>query len=55
MKERVLRGMTAALAVLAAIVATGMIAGIQMWPWICLYWCTVTAKYALEWVWGNGT
>ena len=46
--ERYARGLTIALAVLAAIVATGLIAGLQMWPWIVLYWCAVTAKNALD-------
>lgn len=36
------------LTVLAATVATGLIAGIQMWPWICIYWVCVTLKNAQD-------
>ena len=36
------------LTVLAATVATGLIAGIPMWPWICIYWVCVTLKNAQD-------
>jgi hypothetical protein len=37
-----------ALAVIAAIVATGLIAGYSMWAWIVAYWITLTAKNAVD-------
>ena len=36
------------LAILSAIVATGLIAGYSMWPWIVVYWLTLTMKNLLD-------
>ena len=37
-----------ALAVVAAIVATGLISGYSMWAWIVAYWIILTAKNSLD-------
>lgn len=37
-----------ALAVIAAVVATGLIAGMSMWAWIVGYWLVLAAKNTLE-------
>lgn len=37
-----------ALAAIAAIVATGLIAGFSMWAWIVAYWVTLTAKNIVD-------
>lgn len=42
-----------ALAVIAAVVATGLIAGVQMWPWIIMYWLVLTAKNIVDYVGGR--
>ena len=41
------------LAFLAAIVATGLIAGLAMWPWIVAYWVTLTAKNLIDYTGGR--
>lgn len=38
------------LAVIAAIVATGLIAGLSMWAWIVGYWVTLTVKNVADYV-----
>lgn len=38
------------LAVIAAIVATGLIAGYAMWAWIVAYWITLTAKNIVDYI-----
>ena len=38
------------LAVIAAIVATGLIAGYSMWAFIVGYWCVLTMKNALDYI-----
>lgn len=42
-----------ALAVIAAVVATGLIMGWSMWAWIILYWLTLTVKNVLDWIAGE--
>lgn len=39
-----------ALAVIAAVVATGLIMGWYMWAWIILYWMALTVKNVLDWI-----
>ena len=38
------------LAVIAAVVATGLIAGYAMWPWIIAYWIVLTMKNVVDYV-----
>lgn len=38
------------LAVIAAVVATGLIAGYSMWAWIVGYWITLTAKNIVDYI-----
>lgn len=38
------------LAVIAAVVATGLIAGYSMWAWIVAYWITLTAKNLMDYI-----
>ena len=39
-----------ALAVIAAVVATGLIMGWSMWAWIIIYWLTLTVKNVLDFI-----
>lgn len=39
-----------ALAVIAAVVATGLIAGYSMWAWIVGYWLVLTAKNTVDYI-----
>ena len=39
-----------ALAVIAAVVAVGLIAGLSMWPVIILYWGTLTVKNVVDYL-----
>ena len=41
-------GITAALAVLSAIIVTGLIAGFNMGGWVTAYWVVVLFKYIME-------
>ena len=41
------------LAVIAAIVATGLIAGLAMWPWIVGYWLVLTMKNVVDYIGGR--
>ena len=41
------------LAVIAAVVATGLIAGYSMWAWIVAYWITLTAKNMIDYTAGG--
>jgi hypothetical protein len=41
------------LAVIAAVVATGLIAGCSMWAWIVAYWITLTAKNLMDYIAGG--
>jgi hypothetical protein len=38
------------LAVIAAVVAVGLIAGLAMWPVIILYWMVLTMKNVLDYL-----
>lgn len=38
------------LAGIAAVVATGLIAGFSMWAWIVLYWAVLTGKNLVDWI-----
>ena len=37
------------LCVLSAVIATGLIIGLSMWPWIVAYWVTLTMKNLFDW------
>lgn len=39
-----------ALAAIAAVVATGLIAGYSMFPWIVGYWVVLTAKNLVDYI-----
>lgn len=41
------------LAVIAAVVAVGLIAGLAMWPVIILYWMVLTVKNVVDYI-GRG-
>lgn len=41
------------LAVIAAVVAVGLIAGLTMWPVIILYWMVLTVKNVVDYI-GRG-
>jgi len=38
------------LAVIAAVVAVGLIAGFAMWPFIILYWMVLTIKNVVDYI-----
>lgn len=38
------------LAVIAAVVAVGLIAGLAMWPVIILYWMVLTVKNVVDYI-----
>lgn len=38
------------LAIIAAVVATGLIAGYSMWAWIVCYWLVLTAKNIVDYI-----
>lgn len=42
-----------ALAIIAAVVATGLIAGLSMWPWIIGYWLVLTSKNIVDYAGGR--
>ena len=48
MKTTITRTLMLFLAVLSATVATGLIAGFSMWPWIVAYWVTLTMTNLLD-------
>lgn len=48
--RRITDALILALAVVAAVVATGLIMGWSMWAWIILYWLVLTAKNVLDWI-----
>ena len=39
-----------ALAVIAAVVATGLMLGLPMWAWIVGYWMVLTAKNIVDYI-----
>ena len=48
MTKRISAILILVLAVIAAVVATGLIAGYSMWAWIVAYWVTLTAKNLVD-------
>ena len=38
------------LAIIAAVVATGLLAGLVMYPWIVAYWLVLTAKNIMDYL-----
>lgn len=50
--RRVSNALVLVLAMIAAVVATGLIAGWSMWPWIVGYWYTLMAKNLADWIGG---
>ena len=48
MVKKITQALMLILAILSAMVATGLIAGFSMWPWIVAYWITLTMKNALD-------
>ena len=44
----VTNGLIIALAIIAAVVATGLIAGYSMYAWIVAYWIVLTVKNTLD-------
>ena len=43
-KKKVTHTLMLLLAIMAATIATGLVAGFSMWPWIVAYWITLTMK-----------
>lgn len=48
--KNISNAMIIVLAVIAAITATGLIAGYAMQPWIVGYWVTLTAKNVVDYL-----
>lgn len=48
--RRITDALVIALAVIAAVVATGLIMGWSMWAAIILYWATLTVKNVLDYI-----
>ena len=48
MVKKITQALMLILAILSATVATGLIAGFSMWPWIVAYWVTLTMKNLLD-------
>ena len=48
MTKRISAILILVLAVIAAVVATGLIAGYSMWAWIVAYWMTLTIKNVVD-------
>ena len=42
------------LALICVVVATGMIAGLSMWPMIIVYWMVLAIKNFADWIGGIG-
>ena len=49
-RRRITKVMILALAAIAAITATGLIAGYKMQAWIVAYWITLTAKNLIDYL-----
>lgn len=47
-KKKVTHTLMLLLAILAATIATGLIAGFSMWPWIVAYWIILAMKNLLD-------
>ena len=54
MTKRISAILILVLAVIAAIVATGLIAGYSMWAWIVAYWMTLTIKNVVDYIGTKG-
>ena len=54
MTKRISAILILVLAVIAAIVATGLIAGYSMWAWIVAYWITLTIKNVVDYIGTKG-
>lgn len=48
--KRISSYLVLALAVIAAVVATGLMLGLPMWAWIVGYWVVLTAKNIVDYV-----
>ena len=48
MLKKITNEFTIALAIIAAVTATGFIAGYKMQAFVSIYWCTVTMKYVCD-------
>lgn len=51
--RRITDALILALAVIAAVVATGLIMGWSMWAWIILYWLVLTVKNVVDYIAGE--
>ena len=57
--KRIQKALILCLAVIAAVVMTGIALGVTMWAWIVLYWAVLTGKNLVDWTaaggdWGDG-
>ena len=48
--KQISSGLIIVLALIAAITATGLLAGLTMQPWIVAYWVTLTMKNVVDYV-----
>ena len=48
MVKEITQALMLILAILSATVATGLIAGFSMWPWIVAYWLILAIKNLLD-------
>ena len=48
--QKLTNALILALAVIAAVVATGLIMGWSMWAFIIIYWLTLTVKNVVDYV-----
>lgn len=48
--KRISACLVLALAVIAAVVATGLMLGVPMWAWIVGYWVVLTAKNIVDYI-----
>ena len=53
MAKKISAYLVVVLAVIAAITATGFIAGFAMQPWIVAYWTVLTAKNLIDYIGGK--
>lgn len=51
--KRISSYLVLALAVIAAVVATGLMLGLPMWAWIVGYWLVLTAKNLIDYIGGK--
>jgi len=50
MIRRITKVLILTLAVIAAVVATGLIGGRSMWAWIVAYWIVLTSKNIVDYI-----